>query len=293
VPTGIYERKNRRPLRTVTCRCGKVFESRRKAEHPKCPDCFHLPWNKGLKTTPEDRFRISETLKDRPNKPTPHFIYTLIDPRNNLPRYVGYSADPYKRFCKHVEEVGETHKCRWIAELLNLQLMPRLSVLCIVQGSREACRIEVAWIRKLKERSIDLTNTTIGGDGRVGVKQSEKAKQKARETSARKKQEGYVSPNKGKKQTPEHVAATKAANTPELLARRGAAIKAGWARRNGAPTKKNGKGWSELQRKRITEGKGLDCYVLDSQVSLTERLQRQVARVEKKLAKLKVEAEHG
>jgi hypothetical protein len=220
-------------------------------------------------------------------------IYYLIDPIDGRVRYVGYSRKPEKRYEAHILQsfACRTHKETWIWSLVKQDILPILSIRCIVQGADEAKRLEVALIASLKRKGIDLTNGTRGGDGSAGFKWSQENFRKHKEWY--KAHKHLPNPCKGRKQTPEHVAATKAANTPELLARRGTAIKAGWAKRNGAPTKKHGKGWSALQRKRIIEGKGLDQYVPDSQVSPAERLQRQLARAEKKHAKLKAEMANG
>lgn len=212
-------------------------------------------------------------------------IYYLIDPTDDRTRYVGYSRNPIKRYETHVLQSFErrTHKETWIHSLVEQDILPVLSIRCIVQDADEAKRIEVALIAMLKRRGIDLTNGTRGGDGSAGFTWSEENYRKHKEWYEAHKH--LTSPLKGRKQTPEHMEATKAANTSELLARRGTAIKAGWAKRNGAPTKKHGKGWSPLQREAILKGKN---QPKDADIPLVERLQRQAARAIKKAAKLRV-----
>jgi hypothetical protein len=209
-------------------------------------------------------------------------LYYLVDPFSEEIRYVGYSRDPEKRYLTHVKQalLRRTHKECWIASLLDQGAYPKLSICCIVQDADEAKRVEVALIALLKERGLDLTNGTTGGDGSAGFKWSKENYEKHRihwETIGKFKPH----PSKDIPQTEEHKRATMAANTPELLARRGAAIKAGWARRNGAPTKKHGKGWSE---RRWSARKP---WISDAGLSTVERLQRQIARAEKKIAKLR------
>lgn len=167
-------------------------------------------------------------------------VYYLLDPIDRKIRYVGYSRNPKKRYEEHVLQspARRTHKECWIASLIRQNLLPVLSVRCIVQEANEAKRIEVALISALKSQGIELTNSTVGGDGSAGFTWSEENYAKHEEYWNSRQE---PSPLKGRRQTKEHIEATKAANTPELLSRRGEAIKMGWARRNGAPTKKKGK----------------------------------------------------
>lgn len=172
------------------------------------------------------------------------FIYYLLDPRNNEVRYVGYTKDPSKRLVDHVHEQADTHKCSWVQMLLLKGLLPELSIRCVVEDATEAKRIEIALIAALRLQGVNLTNNTIGGDGFVGGhhKESTKAKisQKSLASWARdKKTRSLILTTSSK--TPEAMAKWKASNTPEVRAKRGAGIKAGWARRVGRPTKKKGR----------------------------------------------------
>lgn len=90
-------------------------------------------------------------------------VYRLIDPRNGVARYIGYSKDAFQRFEGHLRDAlaGRSHKARWIRSLLNIGLSPVLQVLCVVENKAEAQRIEIALISK----SVNLTNATSGGDG--------------------------------------------------------------------------------------------------------------------------------
>jgi hypothetical protein len=57
------------------------------------------------------------------------FIYALCDPRTLEVRYVGKSNNPYERYCQHLVEKGNTHKCFWISTLLKVCLNPILQIL--------------------------------------------------------------------------------------------------------------------------------------------------------------------
>lgn len=169
-------------------------------------------------------------------------LYHLCDPRNGGVRYVGYSHNPDKRFNRHLKDMGSTHKCRWLSSLRTLGLQPILVTVCVLQSAEEAKRMEVAMIAMLRKRGIDLTNTTPGGDGvMTGRKHEEATRKKMSDNWTPEKRSEASLLRKGIPQSQEQIEATKAANTPELLARRGAAIKAGWERRQGKPTKKKGR----------------------------------------------------
>jgi len=109
-------------------------------------------------------------------------IYALIDPRTNNFRYVGKSADPYKRYGTHIRKakIGcKTHCRKWIATLLKEQKLPEIIILETVYDNDSANESERKWIAILKYLDYDLTNKTIGGDGRAkGSKLSQETRDK-------------------------------------------------------------------------------------------------------------------
>jgi len=152
-------------------------------------------------------------------------IYYLIDPTTNVVRYVGYSRSPEKRYESHLVCFKNDHKANWIDTLLSNKLLPILSIRCIVATKDEACRIEVALISSLRARGIDLTNILPGGQGgptMLGRK-------------------GANSPLSGRKMSAEQKEKRKSFYTPERREEHGKAVRAGWAAREGRPTKKKGK----------------------------------------------------
>lgn len=125
-----------------------------------------VPWNKGRQWPTITKERIAKTLDKKRDQQTPHSVYYLIDPLTSIPRYVGFSEDPVKRFNGHIKHLrGSTHKVAWIKSLLKIGSLPILSIRCIVASKLEACRIETALIALLKSRGVDLTNATPGGEG--------------------------------------------------------------------------------------------------------------------------------
>jgi len=127
-------------------------------------------------------------------------IYGLTDPMTGAVRYVGVTCQPLAaRFQKHcspseARRESHTHKGRWIASLKAAGLLPGCVTL-------ETCGPnwpdrEKFWIAA----TPDLTNSTDGGDGTVGRRQSEEAK--ARVGNA----------NRGRKHSEEELARMRAAH---------------------------------------------------------------------------------
>ncbi len=93
------------------------------------------------------------------------FIYTLIDPRNQQVRYVGYAQDPKERLRKHITSSKRlsSHKACWIKSLLKLKLKPEMEIIeCVNVKDRD--KQEKYWIAYYRSLGFDLTNGTDGGD---------------------------------------------------------------------------------------------------------------------------------
>lgn len=92
------------------------------------------------------------------------FIYGLKCPLSNKIRYVGKSVNPQQRFKNHInyEIKSDTHKARWLNKLIKQGLLPELIIIegTIIMQWEER---EKYWIAYYKN---DLTNETIGGEGR-------------------------------------------------------------------------------------------------------------------------------
>ena len=91
-------------------------------------------------------------------------IYALVDPETDSVRYVGKANRPEVRLINHLNEIGSTRKCRWVAALVKRGLGPRLIILEDVAEEvwQEA---EVRWIVHFRSEGADLTNLTDGGEG--------------------------------------------------------------------------------------------------------------------------------
>lgn len=93
-------------------------------------------------------------------------IYALIDPRTHKVRYVGKSDDPTLRLWAHLhnESRPNTHKSRWIRQLVSEGFTPQLVILERVK-SEDWQTAEIKWIAHFRKAGSNLTNSTNGGDG--------------------------------------------------------------------------------------------------------------------------------
>ncbi len=100
----------------------------------------------------------------RPNFDT--YIYALFDPRTNEPRYVGKSDDPKRRLLGHVRRRKEhaDHKHNWLCELRGVGLAPELAIIERCSSDSWEPR-ERHWIKTLRGKGYNLTNTSEGGTG--------------------------------------------------------------------------------------------------------------------------------
>jgi hypothetical protein len=97
-------------------------------------------------------------------------IYTLIDPLDNLVRYVGQSVDYKERLRQHIHEARSkkgngTHKSNWIYSLLQLGRKPVIQVIeyCSVENAniRESFYINL-YKKQIEALGKDLTNSDCG-----------------------------------------------------------------------------------------------------------------------------------
>lgn len=101
-----------------------------------------------------------------------YFIYKLIDPITNEIRYVGKTKDIEDRYKRHMQNCylnqydKNTHKSRWIKQLIRQGLSPIIEVIEECHKLNVNDR-EIFWIKSLKEQNHPLTNLSLGGE--VGV----------------------------------------------------------------------------------------------------------------------------
>ena len=88
-------------------------------------------------------------------------IYQLVDPRDNSPRYVGYTSQANIRMEQHLAgDNSNLLKRAWIAELRQLGLSPIMEEIEAVEGTAtDAVNCESRWIHRLFSEGKPLTNS--------------------------------------------------------------------------------------------------------------------------------------
>ena len=91
----------------------------------------------------------------------------MVDPDTDEVRYVGKADCVKERYASHLREakIGkQSHKCNWIRQVTNKNLMPRLLVLEEV-SQEDWKQAEVYYIEEFKNLGYALTNIAKGGEG--------------------------------------------------------------------------------------------------------------------------------
>ena len=93
-------------------------------------------------------------------------IYILVDPRNDLVRYVGKANNISQRYRAHKNKARkeQQHKRNWVALLKREGLKPAIEVIDVIQIG-EWKFWEKYWISQFRVWGFDLLNYTVGGDG--------------------------------------------------------------------------------------------------------------------------------
>lgn len=112
------------------------------------------------------------------------YVYTLVDPRNNLPFYVGKGSG--ERCNAHVVEAKyyvkrKSLKLNKIRKLMRLGMEPIVIKLEENVSDKQALDLECLLIAEMRDLGFALTNMTDGGDGAQGYKHTEEYKQMMRE----------------------------------------------------------------------------------------------------------------
>jgi hypothetical protein len=169
-----------------------------------------------------------------------YVIYGLVDPRDEMVRYVGFTAQSLQvRLTEHLSESrrGAAGKGAWIRELVSAGLQPRIAQLELTARNTWQER-ERWWISHFGDR---LTNLTAGGDGTLGYRYTpeELEAMRIRQTGTKHTPEALalmIARRKGtkasettKEKMRKRRLGTKA--TPEVLERMRAGQLAAWARK--------------------------------------------------------------
>lgn len=160
-------------------------------------------------------------------------VYALIDPRNDLVRYIGKSTTGMRRPRSHKYLSNlrneKTHKANWIRSLVHQGLQPAITVLETFDSEASLSDAERFWIAQGRGLGWHLTNATKGGDGSTGYTKSAEtrakigAKARGRVLSA----EARVNMSLASKArvTPTLLTILEIGRTPEVRARVGAKLR--------------------------------------------------------------------
>lgn len=116
------------------------------------------------------------------------YVYELIDPRNNLPFYIGKGKTKdklggiYRRIFDHIKLHDKQNKFKnsIIKKLLKKNLEIKFNIVIENLLEEEALNVEIQrirWFGKRIDETGILTNLTDGGDGISGYKHSSKTKE--------------------------------------------------------------------------------------------------------------------
>lgn len=91
---------------------------------------------------------------------TVYYIYQLVDPRDQQPRYVGITDNTIRRFKDYLHGVPHSRPLsRWLNELTYYNLTPMMEELEQIEGTREEAEVrERHWIRTCLAEGVQLLN---------------------------------------------------------------------------------------------------------------------------------------
>lgn len=105
-----------------------------------------------------------------------YYVYELIDPTTNEPKYVGSTKDPQRRYAAHLKPLSD--KSAWIHELLKRNEQPLLRLIEKVRDKNRANSRERYWIKCYRRAEIKLFNRHAN-NGDVDISTMEKVRLKS------------------------------------------------------------------------------------------------------------------
>ena len=142
-------------------------------------------------------------------------IYALLDPRDGAVRYVGKANNPSQRVRQHINEQSSGGMRRWITEIIDLGMHPKLEVIEWCESNDWESR-EQFWIAEHRKISAGLLNVCNGGNGVGEISQSTRLRMSAAnlgKTLSTQHRAKIGSSNSGKKRSDQHRAKLSEANT--------------------------------------------------------------------------------
>lgn len=89
-----------------------------------------------------------------------YYVYAYVDPRNDLIRYIGKGKG--ERALAHLIDEGDSQKTRWIKQLKELNIKPRIDILARNLSEKQSFRIERTLIDAIGIGENRLTNKVRG-----------------------------------------------------------------------------------------------------------------------------------
>jgi len=102
--------------------------------------------------------------------PKPYYIYELIDPRTDIPGYVGITNNPKVRHSQHLAlRDGNIKKNSWVRRLVKEGVKPIIRILDTAPTKEQAASKERHWINSYLKAGVSLTNIRNSGDERPSL----------------------------------------------------------------------------------------------------------------------------
>ena len=92
-----------------------------------------------------------------------YYLYQLIDPKLNIPKYIGITNNLQNRLNKHLLDRSITNKTKWIKSLTDEGLRPIIEEIFSTENVKEIIKLEIEYIEKYS-KLYPLTNSTSGGE---------------------------------------------------------------------------------------------------------------------------------
>lgn len=97
-----------------------------------------------------------------------YLIYALVDPRDDLPHYIGRSVNAAARLDVHRTATGSgARRCEWLRELAASGHGPLLRILDVARGVAATISAEQRWVDFGRKLGWPLTNRPGGARGGV------------------------------------------------------------------------------------------------------------------------------
>lgn len=89
------------------------------------------------------------------------YIYALVDPRaSDVPKYIGYTSDPYHRLKQHIDQKTNKHKMLWLKDLEKMKLTPEMIIIYVVEDYNQQFYEAKAIVEAL-DRGYKLLNSKL------------------------------------------------------------------------------------------------------------------------------------